>query len=300
MLSSKIKVAVLRGGPSPEYEVSLKSGAHVLSLLREMKDKYEPVDIFISKDGEWHSSGLVEDPNRALRHADVVWNALHGGYGEDGQVQKLLESIRVPFTGSGSVASALAMNKHLAKEVYQRHSLFVPQHEIFSIEDLTDEKLVYIFHTYMHPVVVKPLRGSGGIGVTLAHGFHELKEKIKNAFKHSPKVMVEEHIRGREAICSVVEGARGESIYALIPQGSLSEGEKSRVENLSRLAHHSLGLESYSSSDFIITPRSKIYIIETNTQPKFHPESSLHHSLHAVGWHPRDFVDHCLELTTRK
>src|SRR3989344_6179576 len=139
-----IKVAVLRGGPSEEYDVSLKTGAHVLSLLREMPDKYDPIDIFISRDGEWHLSGLVEEPYRAIRHVDTVWNALHGTYGEDGQVQRLLERMKVPFTGSGSLSSALRMNKEMAKEIFSRHSFLIPRHEILFENNLTEEKLVYI------------------------------------------------------------------------------------------------------------------------------------------------------------
>src|SRR5690349_10161681 len=108
-LSGKTRVAVLRGGPSSEYEVSLKTGGQVLSLLREMPEAYEPLDVFISKDGEWHLQGLVQEPHEVLKHADVAFNALHGYYGEDGQVQRLLESLKVPYTGSSAIAAALTM-----------------------------------------------------------------------------------------------------------------------------------------------------------------------------------------------
>src|SRR3990167_7406874 len=107
IFSPRVRVAVIRGGPSNEYDVSLKTGAQILSLLREMPDAYDPIDIFISRAGEWHRSGLVEDSHRALRHADVVWNALHGSYGEDGQVQKLLTALHIPFTGSDRKSTRL-------------------------------------------------------------------------------------------------------------------------------------------------------------------------------------------------
>lgn len=299
MLSSKIKVAVLRGGPSHEYDASLKTGAHVLSLLREMPEKYEPIDVFISKDGEWHLGGLVHEPHQALKSAHIVWNALHGSYGEDGQVQELLENLKVPFTGSSSVSSALSMDKDRAKALFLEHSLLMPQHEALSENDFNDDKLIYIFRTYLHPVIVKPANGSGGIGVTLAHTFHELKEKIKSTFRLSPKVMVEERIMGKDISCAVAEGARGEKFYAMIPLGELSREENKEVEAMAKLAHQALGLGHYSSSDFIITPKGKIYILEINSLPKFHADSSLHRSLQAVGWHPRDFVDHILSLHYR-
>ena len=293
MLSSKIRVAVLRGGPSEEYDVSLKTGAHVLSLLREMPEKYDPIDIFISRDGEWHSSGLVEEPHHALRHADMVWNALHGEYGEDGQVQREFEKFKIPFTGSSSLSSALTINKDMAKKVFMEHSILVPKHEVLAESDLTDEKLIYIFQNYLHPVIIKPSRG---IGITLAKTFNELKEKIKNIFTKSPKVIIEEYIKGKDVTCSVVDNARGEKIYALIPDGDLNAVHKKEVERITKLSHQILGLKHYSSSDFVVTPKGSIYLVETNSQPKFHPDSSLHQSLHAVGWHPRDFVDHILSL----
>src|SRR3989338_5863250 len=95
---SRIKVAVLRGGPSPLYDISLKTGAHVLKLLESSPDKYEPLDIFISKEGEWHTRGVGKEPHKALAYSDLVFNALHGAYGEDGQVQQLLDSMNIPYT----------------------------------------------------------------------------------------------------------------------------------------------------------------------------------------------------------
>ena len=180
MLSSKIRVAVLRGGPSHEYDVSLKTGSNILSLLHEMSDRYEPIDIFISKDGEWHVSGLVEEPHRALRYIDVAWNATHGTYGEDGQVQRFLESLKIPFTGSSSVASAMAMNKDFAKEIYKQHSLLTPKHEIFLEDSYIEGQLASVFESYPHPIVVKPASTGSSIGVKIAHTFNELKEAVKN------------------------------------------------------------------------------------------------------------------------
>ena len=131
-LSSKIRVAVLRGGPSSGYESSLKTGEHILSTLRDMSEVYEPVDILISKDGEWHRGGLAYEPHRALEHSDVVWNALHGSYGEDGQVQRLLEGLQIPFTGSSAVASVFAMDKDMAKVLYCQHGLLSPESSIIT------------------------------------------------------------------------------------------------------------------------------------------------------------------------
>ena len=321
--SPRIRVAVLRGGPSSEYDVSLKTGAQILSILREMPETYEPVDVFISRDGEWHRGGLVEDAHRVLRHADVVWNALHGSYGEDGQVQRILESVQIPFTGSSAVASALSMNKEMAKKVYALHSLDTPQHEVLEKDNYSDDHLVFIFRNYLHPVIVKPSSSGSSIGMRLAHDFGELKEAVDEAFAHSKKVLIEEFIKGREATCGVVDNFRGQRHYALIPveirkpnhktffdydakysgktqeicPGRFTIVERSMIEEMAKSAHHALGLRHYSRSDFMITPKGKVYILETNSLPGFTAESLLPKSLEAVGWHPRDFVNHVLSLT---
>src|SRR3989344_3527533 len=266
-LSSKIRVAVLRGGPSSAYENSLKTGAHVLSLLQEMADVYEPVDIFISKDGEWHLSGLVYEPHKALSHTDIVWNALHGSYGEDGQVQRVLEGLQIPFTGSSAVASALAMNQDMAKRLYQKHNLPTPAYEIFTEDSLNEDRLINIFGNYLPPIIVKPARCSHD--VSLAYTFSELKEFIKKALTFSPRVLVEEFVRGKDVTCTVIENAREEKIYALLP--TLSErsevGVGKQIEQIAKQAHRALGLSHYSSSDFIITPKKKIYLLKTSISP---------------------------------
>ena len=114
---SLIRVGVLRGGPSDEYEVSLKSGATVLSSLSHEKlaDKYHVRDILISKDGTWHSAGVPVDINQVLSQVDVLVNALHGRYGEDGKLQAALDLHRVPYTGTRALGSAIGMNKILSK-----------------------------------------------------------------------------------------------------------------------------------------------------------------------------------------
>lgn len=303
--SNKIKVAVLRGGPSLEYDVSLKTGHHVLSLLRETPDLYDPLDIFISKEGDWHRHGIVHEPHRALEDTNVVFNALHGHYGEDGQVQQILASLNIPFTGSNVFGSERSMNKEVAKEIYKQRGLLTPQHEILE-EDYNSDHLIHIFRNYLHPVIVKPSNGRASLGIRLAHTFQELGEAVKHALGYSKKVIVEEFIRGKEGTCGVIENARGESFYALLPveirkseeicPGNFRPEEQRLIENMAKQAHQALGLRHYSQSDFMITPKGKIYILETNSLPGFTQESLFPKALYATGWRPRDFVDHVIKL----
>ncbi len=296
----KTKIAVLRGGPSPEYEVSLKTGAHILSLLRSWEGRYEPVDIFISKGGEWHRDGIVCEPYQALGDADVAWNALHGHYGEDGRVQRVLDNLKIPYTGSDMHASARAYDKEVAKLAYKNAGLLMPRHVLFTPETFSAEKLIYVVRNYLHPVIVKPASAGSSVGVRLAHGLLELKEAIKNAFTHSKKVLVEEFVRGREATCGIIENMRGERAYALIPYGNTTQEENKKITEISKKVHEALGLKHYSSSDFIITPKGKIYILETDSLPVFHEDSRLHDSLLSTGIKPRDFVEHCVKLALAK
>jgi len=320
--TSKIRVAVLRGGPSSEYDVSLKTGGEVLSHLRGMSEMYEPVDILISRDGEWHLEGLVHEPHDVLRHVDVAWNALHGPYGEDGQVQKILEGLKIPFTGSGTVASALSMNKDMAKRLYRRHDLPTPRHELIAKADLNHDQLIYIFQNYLPPVIVKPASAGSSIGIRLAYSYKELEEAIKEALTHSTNALMEEFIEGKEVTCGVIDHFRDERHYALMPveiekpsdkkffdydakydgktreicPANITSDEQKEVEAMSKIAHNTLGLRHYSRSDFIITPKGKVYILETNSLPGLTAESLLPKSFQAVGCRPHEFIDHILKL----
>jgi len=297
---NKIRVGVLRGGPSHEYDVSLESGGHVLSLLRKMSDIYEPVDIFISRDGDWHYLGMKQPPYKIIMHTDIIWNALHGAYGEDGKIQKILQALHIPFTGSLAVPSALTMNKEMAKDIFVRNSLLTPQHKLITKENFNDETLNYIFENYLHPVIVKPSTNGSSFGISLAYNPKDLKDSIKKAFDYSRKVLVEEHIRGKEVSCGIINNARGEKVYALMPVGDLSVVQNKNIEQMAKKAHEVLGLRHYSQSDFIITPKGNIYILETDSQPSFTKNSILHQSLLATGWQPKDFIHHVVMLVLGK
>ena len=149
-------VGVLRGGPSREHDVSLKTGHAIVSNLT--RDRYTTRDIYIDKQGVWHERGLPTTPERVLRAVDVVIIGLHGEYGEDGEVQKLLDRYGVPYTGSDSLSSFVAMHKVLAKEKAREHGILTPRYKFF--EEGTDmEALAHeVVRTFMPPVVVKPIR----------------------------------------------------------------------------------------------------------------------------------------------
>ncbi|MBC7836152.1 hypothetical protein H7X87_00020, partial [Acetobacteraceae bacterium] len=189
-------VAVLRGGPSSEYEVSLKSGASVLDALN--REKYEPRDIFIDRRGQWHVHGMEATPEKALRGSDVAFNAMHGHFGEDGQAQRMLDAFAVPYTGSNAQASALAFNKQHTKQEIKKIGIKTPRALVVEPPHDGDfEKLAFhIFRSFPHPAVVKPVTGGSSVGTTVVDSFHKLAGGLQLALTLAPKALVEEFITG--------------------------------------------------------------------------------------------------------
>jgi D-alanine-D-alanine ligase len=313
------RVGVLRGGPSHEYDVSLKTGANILNIVREKDHKYEAYDIFIDRDGNWHIDGAPINPHDIVHKIDFVINGLHGNYGEDGKVQKLLESLDIPFSGSGSLSSSLAMNKLLAKKVMKDNGIKTPYFKSYiivnddNIRDIARE----IFSTFPVPGVIKPVNGSFSVGVSIVHTFDEIFEGLKEAFKYDSNIMIEEYIRGSEATCGVIDNFRGQSIYSLpvieiVPKNhkffnfsaKYTDGQsdeivparfdhsiKKAIEDISKKVHEVFGLRHYSRSDFIIHPKRGIYCLEVNTLPGLTDESLFPKALKAVGSNVGELIE---------
>jgi D-alanine-D-alanine ligase len=329
--SHKIRVGVLRGGPSLEYEVSLNTGR---TILANLPDEYEPLDIFISKDGAWHTSGLQKNPYDILKTIDVVVNALHGSYGEDGKVQKFLENFGIPYTGSSSVASALGMNKEMSKNVFKQNNLKTPHHILISASDgnndVTDEMVKRINQNFSLPIIIKPINSGSSLGVSFVDKVGEIKSALRKSFEHSSRLLVEEYIDGLEATCGVIENFRGKDIYTLLPveiergningekyfhsynskysnfkskykvPGSFKEEEKIKIQEVATLIHQSLGLRHYSRSDFIIHPKRGLFALEVNTLPELTHHSSFIKSLEAVGGDIKEFLSHLISQTLKR
>lgn len=337
----RTRVGVLRGGPSSEFEVSLKSGEAVLRNLSE--DKYHATDVFIDRRGVWHIDGLPFDHIHATKRFDVLFNALHGTYGEDGTLQGLLDRVGARYTGSGKLGSALAMNKAKAKEIFKKTGVSTPSHatirpegDIFEMERDGKREQYHLaelprvskelFLTFPQPAVVKPLASGSSVGVRVVYGPRELEEAIAELLAKNTSIILEEFLKGKEATCGVVEGFRGEHLYALPPieiippkeskffdydakygggteeicPGRFSASVRDALMDVSKKAHEALGLSHYSRSDFIVMPSGKTYILETNTLPGLTAESLLPKSLTAVGANLGDFLDHLIELALKE
>lgn len=317
-LPSSLRIGVLRGGPSIEYDVSLKTGA---SILKHLSETHAPIDIFISKDGKWHLHGVEKSPERILKNVDVVFNALHGEYGEDGGVQEVLNILGVNYTGSGRYESAVAMNKWVTKEMAQEVGIKTPIGMLVRQTDSLSDKAKEIFASIPHPLIVKPRDGGSSIGIKKVDSYSELLSALEEILSKHKSAIVEEYITGKEATCGVIDNFRGKDIYTLPPleivpptgklfdyehkydgsskhicPGNFTAEEKKTIEKFSALIHKRLGLSHYSCSDFVVSPKRGVYFLEVNTLPRLTDESPLSKSLHAVGVSIKDFLHHTLHL----
>lgn len=316
---SKIRVAVLRGGPSDEYEVSLRTGENVLRALDV--HAYHPYDVVITKGGEWLQTGRVREPHEIVHSVDVVFNALHGAYGEDGTVQRILERYGVPYTGSNSYASAIAMNKAIAKDHIRHLNIKLPRHFVVgeSARSNTIGMARSIHALFDTKYIVKPIAGGSSVGVVRADNELELASALYNTLDRFAQVIVEEFIEGIEATCGVIEDYRNSELYTLPPveirphserqvfdydakyggmvdelcPSTFDDTVKREIERISRLVHQSLGLSQYSRSDFIVNDNG-VYFLEVNTLPGLTTESLFPKALSAVGAEYSHFIHHLL------
>lgn len=310
----KTRVGVLRGGPSTEFDVSLKTGQAVLTHLP--KDRYDVRDILIDKNGVWHQRGMPVTPDRIFPHVDVLFNALHGGYGEDGQVQDLLETHGVRYTGSDRLGSRLGMRKHLAKNFLRSTGLRFAPHRVVTRDEYSDEIAREIFQSFPLPVVVKPASGGSSICTVLAGSYNDLTHAILSVFTIDDTALIEGYVRGREATVAVIDGYRGEELYVL-PPIEIIPGKSSFFDydekyagharevcparfprditdeliHSARTVHRTFGLRDYSRSDFIVS-REGVFFLEVNTLPGLTPASLVPKALEAVGSNLPEFLEH--------
>lgn len=313
-------VGLLRGGTSSEYAFSLKTGAALLAALPS--EKYEVRDIFINRDGIWHLYGAPTTPARALTQVDVVLNALHGGDGEDGTIQRLLVRMGVPFAGSDARGASKALHKTRAKEAFAQVGLRMPQgvHLSRDMGMHTGEMAQAVFEHFGPPYVVKPPTEGASTGILVAKSVSDLPDAIGDTIDTYGAALVEEFVRGREATVGVIERFRGKEVYALPPAAVQYDGqhitaahhhtgaiayqcpspfthdEKYALEETARLAHRALGLAHFSRADIILTPKGVPYLLEVNAHPGLYPGAAFPAMLEAVGSSVGEFAEHAIRL----
>jgi D-alanine-D-alanine ligase len=316
------RVAVLRGGPSTEYDVSLRSGAAVLGALRELN--YPHKDITITKKGEWLEMGIQRQPEQALEAVDVVFIALHGAYGEDGQVQRILQRLNIPFTGSNALASAIAFNKELTKQSLKDHGINMAKHRrINRDEEIDIESLVEsIVEEMGSELFIKPITGGSSLGARYIPHATALKTSLEELFESNDVLMVEEFIRGKEATVGVLRGFRDQELYVLpaieivppngipyfsaevkyngateeIVPGRFTYHEKAKLSDAATVIHNALNCDHYSRCDFIVRD-GEVYFLEINTLPGLTDQSLFPKAAAAVGLDFKELIRHLVETS---
>ncbi len=324
--SYKKRVAILRGGTSSEYDVSMQTGAGVLKALLDTPTVTK--DIIISKSGEWIFNGFVKSPEQLLTDIDVVFIALHGSYGEDGTVQRILERLSLPYTGSGSYASAIAMNKVLTKEHIRQHTdaILMAPHIKLTRDGVSNlvQTAASITTLFGPEYVIKPISGGSSIGTVMCDQA-SLYRTLATALENYEEVIVEKRIYGKEATVGILEDFRDQKFYQLpaieivppprasffsddvkysgetdeICPGRFSPEEKETLLSVARDVHTILGLKQYSRSDFMVAndqPGQKggVYFLEVNTLPGLTSQSLFPKSMEAVGSSYKELVLHLL------
>ena len=282
-----LKVAVVMGGPSAEREVSIQSGNGVMRALAALGHDARSLDF---------DARFVD----AIREIvpDVVFNALHGPGGEDGEIQGVLEWMGIPYTGSGIAACAVAMDKHLTKKLLAAEGLPTPAWDVF---DLTGGTLPLLPGSLNLPLVVKPRASGSSAGVVIVRSHEAWSKAILDAASRTPEVLAEEFVAGREFSCGVlgeealpvVEILPSDEFYSYDakykPGGSrhlvpapIDHDLTSRLQTLALSVHRLLGLRDYSRADFIVSKEGRPTVLEVNALPGMTPTSLLpDEALHA-------------------
>jgi D-alanine-D-alanine ligase len=300
------KVAVLMGGSSAEREISLMSGTGVLAALRSLgvdAHAFDPAERELS---------LLRSEGYAR-----VFIALHGRHGEDGTVQGALELLGIPYTGSGVLASAIAMDKTMTKRVWLAEGLPTPRWVLLEPGEQDRERVRTVPDVLGLPLVVKPPREGSSIGVTKVQGYSQMQEAVKLSAQYDPDVLCEEFIEGEEVTCAVLgDGAAAralpvirivapdgaydyqnkyftDDVQYLCPSG-LPPDEEERIQAIVLQAYRSLGCRGWGRADLMIRTRDRApFLLEINTSPGMTGHSLVPMSAKAAGIR---YEQLCLEL----
>lgn len=300
------KVAVLMGGKSAEREVSLMSGSGVLKALQS-----KGVDAHAFDPAE---RDLSELKKKGFRRCFI---ALHGRFGEDGTVQGALELLGIPYTGSGVMASAIAIDKVMTKRVWLAEGIPTPKFMLLRRGTYSREQVRAIPDELGLPVIVKPAREGSSIGVSKAQGYSEMQDAVDAAAALDADVLCEQFVAGDEVTCPILgtgDGARALPVIRIVaPEGNydyqnkyftddtkylvpcgLPEGEEAAIQELVLKAYRVLGCRGWGRIDVMIDGKTRQpSLLEINTSPGMTGHSLVPMSARAAGI---SYEDLCLQL----
>jgi D-alanine--D-alanine ligase len=273
------KIAVVMGGPSTEREVSLNTGKAILAALKELN---------------YNAVGIDLEPTRFVEQlaeegTEVVFNAVHGQYGEDGILQGALELLGIPYTGSGVLSSAMAMDKGISKRMFLSADIPTPRSLLFTKADMDRDLVAEIVTEFSIPVVVKSSSQGSSIGVVIVEKSGDLLEAVQQAFKYSDNILIEEFVKGRELTVAVWGNKEPEAlpIIEIVPHSGrydyhskytsgatkyivpaeLNEATSTLVQKIAIEAFLILGCSGIARVDIMLDSNDRPYVLEVNTIP---------------------------------
>ena len=333
------RVLLLFGGRSAEHEVSCSSAVAVLQALDDAG--HQVISVGVDRSGSWFLADAVRDPmvasGRPVSFAvpqglliaggdeiqfDVAFPVLHGPYGEDGTIQGLFEMANVPYVGCGVTASALAMEKDFAKQIFSQQRIPTAGWVAVHQDDFGSPAAVVqgIVRRLGLPVFVKPAELGSSVGVAKANTEAELKDGIRDALSYGEKVIVEEYVDGREIEVAVLGGPRAsvpgeivietdwydyESKYndatsQFVAPARLTPPQSTVVKDLAERTFTALGCKGLARVDFFFEERGRGFILnEVNTMPGFTPISGFPTMWQASGMSYGELCDELVQLALR-
>ena len=343
-----MRIVVLAGGLSTERDVSISSGILVASALREKGHEVVLLDVFtgyeqnicdidalfkqnysfadkanvgetVSDLGEVRENRLNKSDRfigtnviEICSEADITFLALHGGEGENGQIQASLDLLGIEYTGTGYLGSALAMNKGLTKSVFVQNKINTPAGEIF--KSVEDAKNWSIF-----PCVVKPCSGGSSVGIAKAENEEEYILAVKDAFRYENEIVVEQFVKGREFSVGILGGKALPPIEIIPKSGfydyaakyqagatdeicpaDIDEQTDKKLRESAVAAYNSLHLDSYARVDFLVDENGEPFCLEANTLPGMTPTSLLPQEAAVEGLNYADLCEKIIEISLAK
>ncbi len=271
------KVGILMGGPSSEREISLKSGQAVYVSLKNKGLDVVPIDI--------KTAGVKDNIRLLAKHKlGCAFLALHGYFGEDGQIQAILDSLKIPYTGSPVTASKLAMDKIASRHIFKVYGLDVPRYK--ALDKFSYNRNWNAWLGLQLPLVIKPASGGSSIGLSMVDRKEDIGKAVRLAFKFDKKVLAEEHIKGRELTVGILDDS-ALPVIEIIPKkrffdfqakyqvgmaeykvpAELDKDAAYKVQRVVLAAHRLLGCFGCSRVDIILDRQNRPFILEVNTIP---------------------------------
>ncbi len=350
-MHKKINVAIIGGGISNEREISLKTSKQIALALPSQK--YNTFFIEIAKDNRWlfkkdhfsikngvsqekSKSIILKDKNdyvanqdRLKERIDVVFIALHGKNGEDGKIQAIFDLLKIPYTGSGVLASALGMDKAKCLEFVSKYGIHVPKSIILSKKSVIDAGGVnnLIKEKINYPCVVKPNESGSSIGISIVEKEKNLKPAIVKAFQEDERIIIEEYIKGRELTCGILGNTGKTELLSLPPveiithdaeffdynakyfsknteeicPANISQTLIKEIQKQAKKIHEILGCDGLTRSDFILSKKDgQLYFLEINTIPGQTEASLCPKEAMVIGLTFEEFIEKQIKLALNK